>query len=137
MPTGCEPANGTAYVAEAFCYLNKAGVAKQTINSACGPLLAHELHDPGRACISEIESYQMLLTTAQRDLHLQDIGSVPTKVRTPAKWLSRAVTDDLAAAQRATAAIRSHSYLAFLDAWGVHAKAGRDVQAAAATFAAQ
>ena len=137
MGTGCQPANGTGYVAQVLCYLSKAGVANQTIDSDCGPLLAHDLQDRGHACLNDIESYQTLLTTARSDLHLQNIGSVPAKVRAPARWLGRAVTDDLAAARRATTAIRSHDYLGFLDAWGVHAKAGRDLQAAAATFAAQ
>jgi hypothetical protein len=134
---GCQSANGSAYVAEVFCYLRKAGVANHAIDIECGPLLAHDLHDSRHACLSEIERYQALLTTAQSVLRLQNIASVPVKVRTPATWLSRAVTDDLAAARRAAGAVRSHDYLCFLDAWGVHAKAGRDLQAAAATFAAQ
>jgi hypothetical protein len=137
VPTGCQPAGGSGYVAEVFCYLSRAGVANQTIDSGCGPLLAHALRDPGHACVNGIERYAALLTTAESDLHLRDIGSVPANVRAPARWLGRAVTDDLAAARQATTAIRSHDYLGFLDAWGVHAKAGRDLQAAAATFAAQ
>jgi hypothetical protein len=72
VPRGCQSAGGSGFVAEVFCYLNKAGVANQTIDSDCGPLLAHDLQDPGHACLNGIESYQTLLTTARSDLRVHD-----------------------------------------------------------------
>jgi hypothetical protein len=62
LTRGCQPANGPGYVAQVFCWPGKAGIANQIINSDCGHLLAHDLEDPGHACLNEIESYQTLLT---------------------------------------------------------------------------
>ncbi len=122
------------YVIRAFCYLSKAGVRNSMINADCGPLLANDLHDPEHACRKEIERYELFLREAQRELRLRDLAGVPANVVEPASWLRRAVSDDLEAARLALTAIHSHNYLGFLNAWGVHGKAGRQLQTARETF---
>ena len=122
------------YVTRAFCYLSKAGVRNSMINADCGPLLANDLRDPGHACLNDIERYETFLREAQRQLHLRDLAGVPANVLEPASWLRRAVSDDLEAARLAVTAIQSHDYLGFLNAWGVHGKAGRELQTARDTF---
>jgi hypothetical protein len=104
------------------------------IDADCGPLLANDLRDPGHACLTHIQSYEKFLQGAQSDLRLQELASVPANLREPASWLARAVRDDLLAAGMAVTAIQSHNYLGFLNAWGVHGMAGRELQTAGDTF---
>jgi hypothetical protein len=132
--TAHAPCPDRQYTARAFCYLSKAGVRNSMIDADCGPLLANDLRDPGHTCLSDIQSYETFLQGAQSDLRLQDLASVPANLREPATWLARAVRDDLLAARMATTAIQSHNYLGFLDAWGVHGKAGGELQTAGDTF---
>ena len=104
------------------------------IDADCGPLLGSDLHDPGHACRNDIQRYETFLEDAQRNLRLRDPASAPANVREPAAWLRRAVSDDLEAARLAIRAIQSHDYLGFLNAWGVHGKAGRELQTAGDTY---
>jgi hypothetical protein len=122
------------YVTRTFCYLRRAGVRNAMIDADCGPLLGSDLHDPGHACLTDIERYETFLKDAERDLHLQDPASAPASVGEPASWLRRAVSDDLEAARLAIRAIQSHDYLGFLHAWSVHGKAGRELQTAGDTY---
>jgi hypothetical protein len=122
------------YVIRAFCYLSNAGVRNSMINADCGALLANDLRDPGHVCRTDIERYETFLRGAQRQLHLGDLSGVPVNVVEPASWLHRAVSDDLEAARMAVTAIRSHDYLGFLKAWGLHGEAGRALQTARDTF---
>jgi len=132
---GCQSTAG--YTAEAFCLLQQAGTRNQAINTDCGPLLTNGLSDPGGHCQNEIAAYTTFLDSAQSDLHLSDLTNVPADVQAPAAYLAGAVRDDLAAARLATTAIDSHDLLGFLRAWGLHGKAGRELQAAAAVFGAR
>jgi hypothetical protein len=52
--TGCPDRD---YVTRTFCYLRRAGVRNSTIDADCGSLLANDLHDPGHACLNDIQTY--------------------------------------------------------------------------------
>jgi hypothetical protein len=130
----CQPQVGNNYVGMVFCYLKRAGARNQMIESDCGPLLAHQLRDPGHVCLRDIESYQRLLQGAESDLRLREIKKVPSNLQTSAMWLGRAVHDELHAARKAIEAIRAHDLLGFLKAWGLHADAGRELQIAGNLF---
>lgn len=122
------------YVGEVFCYLRLAGVRNDMINNDCGPLLADRLRGSGSACLNDLTGYEALLNDAQHDLRLRDLDTVPPGLHASAAWLSRAVSDDLAAAQLAIEGVHAHDLFTFLKAWGVHARAGRELQTAGHLF---
>lgn len=105
------------------------------INNDCGRLLADRLRGPGDACRNDLTDYEALLTAAQHDLRLRDLDTVPPRLHASAAWLSRAVSDDLAAAQVAIEGIQAHDLFTFLKAWGLHGRAGRELQTAGDLFA--